>query len=279
MEQKKREVVILVGTGVIGSAIAKRVCDQKHVLLGDYSEQNLEAVAEEFKDSGISVTTQKIDVTKRSSVEDFARLADSLGTITHLIHAVGVSPSQASINQVLNVDLYGTALVLEIFRDYITKGSSGIVVSSQSGHRLSAFSEEENSLLATTPSNELLNLKMLKEEKIRDSLHAYQIAKKANGLRVMAEAVNWGKKGARLNAISPGIVLTPLAQAELNGPRGEEYRKMIERCPAGRAGRPEEIANIAAMLMGNDGAFITGSDILIDGGVTAAYFYGDITFD
>jgi len=193
-----------------------------------------------------------------------------------VIHAAGVSPSQAPPSAILQVDLYGTALVLEKFGNVVASGGSGVVVSSQSGHRLPPLTVEQNRALATTPTEELLRLPFLQLDQVKDSLHAYQLAKRANSLRVMAEAVRWGKRGARINTISPGIIMTPLAKDELTGPRGEGYRRMIEGSVAKRAGTPEEVGAVGALLMGSDGGFITGSDFLMDGGVTAAYWYGDV---
>ena len=164
----------------------------------------------------------------------------------------------------------------EEFGKVIAPGGSGVVIASQSGHRLPALSEEQNTALATTPVEEILKLPFLQPDKVTDPLNAYQIAKRGNSLRVMAEAVRWGKRGARINTISPGIIMTPLAKDELTGPRGAGYRKMLESSVAKRAGTPDEVATVAALLMGPDGAFITGSDFLMDGGVTAAYWFGDI---
>jgi NAD(P)-dependent dehydrogenase (short-subunit alcohol dehydrogenase family) len=191
-----------------------------------------------------------------------------------LIHAAGVSPSQASPETILKVDLFGTALVLEEFGNVIVPGGSAVVIASQSGHRLPALTAEQDMELATTPVDELLKLPMVQPNQVKDSLHAYQISKRGNSLRVMAEAVRWGERGARVNTISPGIIITPLANDELKGPRGQGYRNMIEKCAAKRAGTPDEVGNVAALLMGQDGAFITGSDFLMDGGVTAAYKFG-----
>ena len=200
----------------------------------------------------------------------------ALGDITGLIHAAGVSPSQAPPAVILKVDLYGTALVLELFGNVIAPGGSGVVIASQSGHRLPALTPEQNTALATTPADELLELPMVQPDRVTDPLNAYQISKRGNSLRVMAEAVRWGKRGARVNTISPGIIMTPLANDELKGPRGPGYRRMIEASAAGRAGTPDEVGNVGALLMGQDGAFITGSDFLMDGGVTAAWWYGDL---
>jgi NAD(P)-dependent dehydrogenase (short-subunit alcohol dehydrogenase family) len=166
--------------------------------------------------------------------------------------------------------------VLEEFGVVIASGGAGVVIASQSGHRLGALTPQQNRALATTPAEELLELPMLRPDQVSDTLHAYQLAKRGNALRVMAEAVRWAERGARVNTISPGIVITPLAVDELNGPRGEGYRRMIELSPAGRAGTPDEVAGVAALLMGSDGGFITGSDVLMDGGVTASYFFGEL---
>ena len=192
-----------------------------------------------------------------------------MGEVTGVIHAAGVSPSQASPATILTVDLYGTAVLLEEFGNVIARGGAGVVIASQSGHRLPRPDHEQNAALATTPADELLALPMLQPDQVTDSLHAYQLAKRGNSLRVMAEAVRWGKRGARINTISPGIIITPLAKDELTGPRGEGYRRMIDLSPAGRAGTPDEVGTVGALLMGPDGAFITGSDFLMDGGVTA----------
>jgi NAD(P)-dependent dehydrogenase (short-subunit alcohol dehydrogenase family) len=209
-------------------------------------------------------------------VQALAEKATGLGNVTGVIHAAGVSPSQASPETILRVDLYGAALVLEVFGNVIARGGSGVVISSQSGHRLPPLGADESRALAVTPTEELLDLPFLQSGAVDDSLHAYQLSKRGNSLRVMAEAVRWGKRGARINTISPGIIITPLARDELSGPRGDGYRRMIEGSPAGRAGTPDEVASVAALLMGPDGGFITGSDVLMDGGVTAAYWYGDI---
>jgi NAD(P)-dependent dehydrogenase (short-subunit alcohol dehydrogenase family) len=175
------------------------------------------------------------------------------------------------------VDLYGTALVLEEFGNVIARGGSGVVISSQCGHRLPPLTVEQNEALATTPAEELLRLAMLQPDRVKDSLHAYQISKRANSLRVMAEAVRWGKRARGSTRSAPGIVITPLANDELRGPRGAGYRRMIEASAAGRAGTPDEVGAVGALLMGREGAFITGSDFLMDGGMTAAYWFGVLT--
>ena len=177
-----------------------------------------------------------------------------------------MSPSQAAPATIRHVDLYGTALVLEELGHVIARGGADVIIASQSGHRLPALTPEQDKALATTPVEELLALPMLQPDQVTDPLHAYQVAKRANSLRVMAEAVRWGKRGARINTISPGIIITPLDNDELMGPRGDGYRRMLE-VAAGRAGTPDEVGTVGALLMGPDGAFITGSDLLMDGGV------------
>lgn len=271
-----KNVNVVIGAGSIGQAIVRRVSAGKHVLLADIRLENAEAAAKILTDAGFSVTTAAVDVTSRHSVHALVELASTLGNISGVIHAAGVSPSQATPEVILKVDLYGTALVLEEFGNVITTGGAGIVIASQSGHRLGPLSVEQNAALATTPTEELLNLPFLQADHVKDSLHAYQLSKRGNSLRVMAEAVRWGKRGARVNTISPGIIITPLANDELKGPRGDGYRRMMNISPAGRAGTPDEVGTIGALLMGPDGAFITGSDFLMDGGVTAAYWYGEL---
>jgi NAD(P)-dependent dehydrogenase (short-subunit alcohol dehydrogenase family) len=269
-------VIVVIGAGSIGQAIARRVSAGKHVLLADLHQQNADTAAKVLGDAGFEVSTTMVDVSSRQSVHSLVEMATAIGSITGIIHAAGVSPSQASPATILKVDLYGTAVVLEEFGNVIARGGAGVVVASQSGHRLPALTAEQNKALAMTPANELLELAMLQPDQVTDPLHAYQVSKRGNSLRVMAEAVRWGKRGARINTISPGIIITPLARDELAGPRGAGYRRMIELCAVGRAGTPDEVAAVGALLMGPDGAFITGSDFLMDGGVTAAYWFGEL---
>lgn len=271
-----KDVVVVVGAGFIGQSIARRIGAGKHLLIANLTQEHSRQAAEALANAGFEVSAMAVDIASRESVQALVEHATQLGNITGLVHAAGVSPSQASIETILKVDLYGTALLLELFGNVITKGGAGVVISSQSGHRLPALTPEQDKALATTPTEDLLALSMLQPGQVTDTLHAYQLSKRGNSLRVMAEAVRWGKRGARINTISPGIIITPLARDELNGPRGEGYRRMIDACAVGRAGTPDEVGNVAALLMGPDGAFITGSDILIDGGVTAAYRFGSL---
>jgi NAD(P)-dependent dehydrogenase (short-subunit alcohol dehydrogenase family) len=268
------DVVVVIGAGSIGQAIARRVSAGKKVLLADVRQENADAAAKTLADAGFDVSTATVDVSSREAVEALVRQATSLGDIAGLIQAAGVSPSQAPIEAVLKVDLYGTALLVEEFGKVIAPGGSGVVISSQSGHRLGPLPVEQSNALAITPVEQLLSLPFLQPGEVKDTLHAYQLSKRGNVLRVMAEAVRWGMRNARINSISPGIIITPLANDELRGPRGEGYRKMIASSVAKRAGTPDEVANVAALLMGPDGSFITGSDILMDGGVTATYWFG-----
>jgi len=274
--QVMKNVIVVIGAGQIGQAIARRVSVAKHVLLADMRPDNANEAAAVLANAGYEVGVARVDVSSREAVHALVETATGLGDVTGLIHAAGVSPSQASPATILKVDLYGTALVLEEFGNVIARNGAGVVIASQSGHRLPPLTVEQNKELATTPAEELLSLPFLQPDKVTDSLHAYQIAKRGNVLRVMAEAVRWGKRGARVNAISPGIIITPLAKDELTGPRGAGYRRMIELSAAGRPGTPDEVGNVGALLMGPDGGFITGSDFLMDGGVTAAYWYGEL---
>jgi NAD(P)-dependent dehydrogenase (short-subunit alcohol dehydrogenase family) len=269
-------VVVVIGAGSIGQAIARRVSTGKHVLLADLKKENADVAARVLSEAGFDVSAATVDISSRASIQALVEASTKFGEVTGLIHAAGVSPSQASPATILRVDLYGTAVILEEFGNVIAAGGSGVVIASQSGHRLGALTEEQNKALATTPADELLALPWLQSDQVTDSLNAYQLAKRGNSLRVMFEAVRWGKRGARINTISPGIVITPLAKDELSGPRGEGYRRMIELSPVGRAATPDEVGNVGALLMGADGAFITGSDFLMDGGVTASYRYGPL---
>ena len=273
---KRKSVIVVIGAGSIGQAVARRVSAGKHVLLADLREENADAAAKVLNDAGFEVSTAVVDVSSRVSVHALVEKAIATGDIMGLIHAAGVSPSQASPSTIFHVDLYGTALVLEEFGNVIASGGSGVVIASQSGHRLPSLTPEQDKALATTPTEELLALPFLQSEAVDNSLFAYQLSKRGNSLRVKAAAVRWGKRGARINTISPGIIMTPLANDELSGPRGEGYRNMINKSVARRAGTPDEVGNVGALLMGADGAFITGSDFLMDGGVTSAYWYGDL---
>jgi NAD(P)-dependent dehydrogenase (short-subunit alcohol dehydrogenase family) len=271
------EIIVVIGSGSIGQAIARRVSAGKQVLLADLQHDNAEGVATSMSEAGFDVHATTVDVTSRASVEALVEEATGLGEVTGVIHSAGVSPSNATPAMIFKVDLYGTAVVLEAFGEVIAGNGSGVVVSSQAGHRLGPLTPEQTRALATTPADELLDLAMLQPDRVADSLLAYQIAKRGSSLRVQAEAVRWAKRKARVNAISPGIITTPLSRKELSGPHSQEYRRMIEACAAGRAGTPDEVGALGAMLMGPEGAFISGSDFLMDGGVTAAYWYGGLT--
>lgn len=271
-----KEVMILAGAGQIGMAIARRMGYGKKIVIGDKKLENAKAIEKVMTDTGFDVLAMEMDISSRGSIKELIAEAQKYGEITMLINAAGVSPSQASVETILRVDLYGTAVLLEEVGKVIKAGGVGVTISSQSGHRMPALTPKEDEQLAITPTEELLNLSILRPENIKDTLHAYQIAKRCNEKRVMAEAVKWGEKGARINSISPGIVVTPLAIDEFHGPRGDFYKNMFAKCPAGRPGTADEIANVAELLMSDKGAFITGSDFLIDGGATASYFYGPL---
>lgn len=273
MEQK---VMLLTGAGQIGMAIARRMGYGMKIVIGDKKPENAQAIANIMNDAGFDVVPMEMDLSSRTSIQNIIAEAQKYGDITMLVNAAGVSPSQAPIEAILKVDLYGTAVLLEEVGKVIAPGGVGVTISSQSGHRMKQLTPEEDEQLACTPTEELLKLPLLQPENIRDTLHAYQLAKRCNEKRVMAESVKWGAKGARINSISPGIIVTPLAIDEFNGPRGDLYKNMFAKCPAGRPGTADEVANVAELLMSGKGAFITGADFLIDGGATASYFYGPL---
>lgn len=271
-----KDVMIVTGAGQISMAIARRIGQDMKIIMGDKNIKNAEEIAQVMDEAGFDVLPFQMDIASRSSILKMIKTAQTFGEIAMLVNGAGVSPSQASIDTILQVDLYGTAVLLEEVGKVIKSGGVGVTISSQSGYRMPALSEAVNKQLAMTPTEEILHLDVLQPSNIKDSLHAYQMAKRCNVLRVMAEAVTWGARGARINSISPGIVVTPLAIDEFNGPRGDFYKHMFANCPAGRAGTADEIANVAELLMSKRGAFITGSDFLIDGGATASYFYGPL---
>ena len=271
-----KDVMILTGAGQIGMAIARRIGFGKKIVIGDKRIENAQDISKIMNDAGFDTEAFEMDLSSRESILNLIAKAQEYGEISMLVNAAGVSPSQAPIEAILKVDLYGTAVLLEEVGKVIAHGGVGVTISSQSGHRMAALSPEADERLATTPTEELLSLEILQPENIKDTLHAYQMAKRCNEKRVMAESVKWGARGARINAISPGIIVTPLAIDEFNGPRGDFYKNMFAKCPAGRPGTADEVANVAELLKSPQGAFITGSDFLIDGGATASYFYGPL---
>lgn len=272
----QKDVMILTGAGQIGIAIARRIGYTSKIVVGDKRIENAQIACKTLTEAGFDAIAVEMDLASRTSIREMIEMSLALGDIKMLVNAAGVSPSQTSVENILKVDLYGTAVLLEEIGRVISKGGVGVTISSQSGHRMPALGNKIDNLLATTPTENLLNLDILHPSHIKDTLHAYQLAKRCNVKRVMAEAVKWGERGARINSISPGVIITPLALDELNGERGDFYRNMFEKCPAGRPGTADEVANVAELLMSNRGSFITGADFLIDGGATASYFYGSL---
>ena len=272
----KKEVMLVTGAGQISMAIARRIGFGKKIILGDKRIENANTIAKIMNEAGYDVVPFEMDLSSRESILSIIAEAQKYGEIKYLVNGAGVSPSQAPVEAILKVDLYGTAVLLEEVGNVIAEGGCGVTISSQSGWRMPQLTAEQDRQLATTPTEELLSLDILQPENIRDTLHAYQLAKRCNEKRVMAECVKWGERGARLNDIAPGIIVTPLAIDEFNGPRGDFYKNMFAKCPAGRPGTADEVANVAALLMSDAGAFITGSTFLADGGATASYFYGPL---
>ena len=271
-----KEVMLVTGAGQISMAIARRMGAGKKIVMGDKKIENAEAIAEIMNNAGFDVAPVEMDLSSRESIKALITKAREYGEIKMMVNGAGVSPSQAPIQAILKVDLYGTAVLLEEVGKVIAPGGAGVTISSQSSWRMPALTQKQDEQLATTKAEELLGLDFLQPENIRDTLHAYQLAKRCNEKRVMAQSVEWGKRGARLNAIAPGIIVTPLAVDEFNGPRGDFYKNMFAKCPAGRPGTADEVANVAELLMSDKGAFITGSTFLADGGATASYYYGPL---
>lgn len=266
--------MLVVGAGQISMAIARRIGYGKKIVMGDKNIENAQTITAIMNNAGFDVETFAMDLSSRESIKQLIAKAQEFGPIKMLVNGAGVSPSQASIEVIFKVDLYGTAVLLEEVGKVIAPEGVGVTISSQSGKRMTQLTAKEDALLATTPTEELLSLELLQPKNIKDTLHAYQMAKRCNEKRVMAEAVKWGKRGARINSISPGIIVTPLAIDEFNGPRGDFYKNMFAKCPAGRPGTADEVANVAELLMSDKGAFITGTDFMCDGGATASFYYG-----
>lgn len=271
-----KDVMIVVGAGQISMAIARRMGAGKKIILGDKNIENAKNIQKTMVDAGFDVEVIEMDLSSRQDILKMIDMAKSYGPIKMLVNGAGFSPSQAPIEAILKVDLYGTAVLLEEVGKVISEGGVGVTISSQSGWRMEQLTALEDEQLACTPTEELLDLEILQSENIQDTLHAYQLAKRCNEKRVMAESVKWGQRKARINAIAPGIIVTPLAIDEFNGPRGDFYKNMFAKCPAGRPGTADEVANVAELLMSDKGAFITGSTFLMDGGATSSYYYGPL---
>ncbi|WP_425314736.1 SDR family oxidoreductase [Streptacidiphilus jiangxiensis] len=273
----RRDVVVVIGPGAIGRAIARRVGAGRTLLLAGHDRAGTEQAAAELQGDGYDTVVQPTDISDHAAVTALAAKAASLGPVTHLVHAAGVSPTQAGIERLLRVDLLGTALVLDAFAEVIAPGGAGIVVASMAGHRESPYDRDVEQALATTPTDELLALPFLQPERIGTTVHAYALSKRANSLRVQTAAAAWGRRGARVNTVSPGVIITPLALDELSGPRKEWFEHVRQSCAAQRFATPDEVGDVAAFLLGPQASFVTGADLLMDGGVTSALRTGELS--
>ena len=272
---KEKEVVALLGAGSMGMAIAERVAQNRIVLLGDINEKALETSRQKLEYSGYHVETMRVDASDKDSIYAFAKKAKELGNVKYYIHTAGASPNQTNPQHMIKLDLIGSAYALDAFGEVMAKGGAGILISSQTGYMLpQPLTNEEEYALTMTPADELSQLPMLQPNVIVNSGIAYVMSKRANQLRVRKAAIDWGKRGARINTISPGVVVTPLAYDEFRA-AGEGYQKMIEASAMHRVGNPAEIANAAQFLLSDQASFITGTDLLVDGGTIAAIKTGE----
>ena len=271
-----KEVLLVTGAGQIGLAIVRRIGYGKKIVIATRRPEKAQETLNTLTNAGFDVVVIEMNMASRESIVNAVKTAQEYGPIKMLVNAAGVSPSQATIEQILQVDLLGTAILLEEVRKVIVPGGVGVTISSQSGWRMKQLTPEEDRALAMTPTDKLLDLVILQPENIVNTLHAYQLAKRCNEKRTMYEAVEWGKRGARLNDIAPGIIATPLAVDEFNGIRGDFYKNMFAKCPAGRPGTTDKVADVAELLMSERAQFITGATFLVDGGATASYYYGPL---
>ncbi len=272
---QNREIVALLGAGSMGIEIVERVAQNRTVLLGDISERNLATSREKLEYSGYSVETMQVDASDKESIYSFAKRAAELGDVKYYIHTAGASPNQANPKHIIMLDLIGSAYALDAFGEVIARDGAGILISSQTGYMLpQPLSNEEEYALTMTPADQLAELPMLQPDKIVNSGIAYIVAKRANQLRVRKSAIDWGNRGARINTISPGIIVTPLAYDEFQA-AGDAYQEMIASSAMHRVGNPAEIANAAQFLLSDQATFITGTDLLVDGGTIAAIKTGN----
>jgi NAD(P)-dependent dehydrogenase (short-subunit alcohol dehydrogenase family) len=269
-----KEVLVVVGTGGMGLSTARRVGAGRVIVLADISQTGLKAATEVLSADGHHVVTQQVDVTSRASVAAVADVAVSAGRVTAVVHTAGLSPQQASADKVLAVDLLGVALTLDEFGRVIEPGGAAVVIASMAAHIQPALDPDVQRQLAETPTDELLNLDVCKA--ITDSRLAYPFAKRASQIRVAAAASAWGLRGARINCISPGVISTAMGRLELSGESGGLVRTMVDNAGVRRIGTPEDIAAATEFLLGPGAAFITGVDLLVDGGVIAAIQTGTI---
>jgi NAD(P)-dependent dehydrogenase (short-subunit alcohol dehydrogenase family) len=263
------DVVVITGAGGMGAAAARRVGAGATVLLADVDERKLDGQVAALTGSGYRVVGHVVDVSEKVSVEELAIAAQAHGRIVAVVHTAGVSPVQAPADAILRVDLLGTARMLDAFGGVIAPGGAGVFIASMAG-TMGSLDRDLEQRLTTTPTDRLLELRELSPGAIADPGTAYMISKRANQLRVRHASLRWGARGARVNSISPGVIATEMGAAELDGPSGEIMRAMVAGSGLGRIGTPEEIAAAVGFLLGRDASFITGTDLLVDGGVVAS---------
>ena len=261
------DVVVVTGAGGMGLAVARRLGSGRTVILADARPEALDRALGALRDEGYAAQGVVTDVADARAVTELAGVAAAEGALAAVVHTAGVSAATSTVERILAVDLAGTAHVIEAFTAVATRGTSMVCVASMAGHYATLRPEDEQAL-ATIPAAELLSLEVLASV-ADDPIAAYILAKRGNQVRVQAAALAWNRLGARINTVSPGVVATAMARSEAESASGDHMMAMLDACGAGRTGTPAEIAEVVAFLTGPSALYITGTDILIDGGQAA----------
>lgn len=276
MSQATNKIGVIIGAGGMGAAIAHRLAKGRQLWIADFSETGLAAVVRSLRDEGHTVEGHQLDIVDFRAVAKFAKAAAIAGHIDAIIHTAGLSPTQAKTKRIFEVDVLGFANVMEAFYQVASEGTAFVGISSMASYLAPEgfLSQALQVHFATAPLDKILVHPELDIE--TENMMSYSIAKMGNRLRVQATARAWGSKGARINTISPGVIATPMGDLEWKGESGKHMRAMVEGSASHRKGTSDEIAGAAVFLVGPDSTFITGTDILVDGGVVCSMRWNSV---